>query len=94
MDNETVYRSNLIEDKSLLLARGISGYVEHLRDLDKEFPDVVHAHDYHSCACSIVAKQKLEEYNHKAALVFTIHLLSGKKCSWNYLGEDWCGIKK
>ena len=93
LDNEAVYRADLIEDKSLLWARGISGYVEHLRDLDKEFPDVVHAHDYHAVPAAIVAKQKLEAYNHKAALVFTIHLLSGKKCSWNYLGEDWCSIK-
>jgi starch synthase len=93
LDSETVYRSNLIEDKSLMLARGISGYVEHLRDLNKDPPDVVHAHDYHAVPAAIAAKQKLEEYNHKAALVFTIHLLSDKKCSWNYLGEDWCGIK-
>lgn len=93
LDDETVYRSNLIEDKSLLLARGISGYVEHLRDLKKEFPDVVHAHDYHAVPAAITAKQKLEEYNHEVALVFTIHLLSGKKCSWNYLGENWCGVE-
>lgn len=93
LDNETVYRSNLIEDKSLLLARGISGYVERLRDFNKEFPDIVHAHDYHSVPAAVVAKQKLEEYNHKMALVFTIHLLSDKKCSWNYLSEEWCGLK-
>lgn len=92
LDNETVYKPNLIPDKSLLLARGISGYVEHLRYLSKEFPDVVHAHDYHTVPAAIMAKQKLEQYNHKVASVFTIHLLSGTKCSWNYLGEDWCGV--
>lgn len=93
LDNETVYRSNLIEDKSLLLARGVSGYVEHLRDLKEELPDVVHAHDYHAVPAAIMAEQKLEQYNHKAALVFTVHLLSSKKCSWSYLGEDWCGVE-
>jgi starch synthase len=93
LDNETVYKPNLIPDKSLLLARGISGYIDHLQDTGKEFPDVVHAHDYHAVPAAIVTKQKLEEYNHTVALVFTIHLLSGTRCSWNYLGEDWCGIE-
>jgi starch synthase len=93
LDNEAVYKSNLIEDKSLLLARGISGYIEHLKDSKREFPDVIHAHDYHSVPAATLAKQKLEDYDHKAALVFTIHLLSSKRTGWNYLGQDWCGIR-
>ena len=93
LDDETVYRSGLIEDKSLLLARGISGYVDKLHYLNQNLPDVIHAHDYHAIPAAVLARQKLEEYYHKAALVLTIHLLSGKKCSWNYVGENWCGIK-
>jgi starch synthase len=93
LDDETVYRPGLIEDKSLLLARGISGYVDNLHDMSQNLPDVIHAHDYHAIPAAVLVKQKLEKYNRKAALVLTIHLLSGKKCSWNYIGENWCGIE-
>lgn len=93
LDDTAVYKPTLIEDKSLLLARGVSGYIDHLRNRDSRFPDIIHAHDYHSVPAAVLAKQKLEEYNHKAALVFTVHLLSGEKTSWNYLGQDWCGIR-
>jgi starch synthase len=93
LDDETVYRSGLIEDKSLLWARGISGYIDDLRDLGQSLPDVLHAHDYHAVPAAVLAKQKLEEHGHKAALVLTIHLLSGEKCSWNYVGKSWCGVE-
>lgn len=93
LDNDAVYRPTLIEDKSLLLARGVSGYIESLQNSSLRFPDIIHAHDYHSVPAAILARQRLEDYNHKAALVFTIHLLSGEKTSWNYLGKDWCGIR-
>jgi starch synthase len=93
LDERTVYKSGFIEDKSLLLARGVSGYVDRLHDLGISPADVIHAHDYHTIPAAVLAKQKLEGYNHRAALVLTIHLLSGTKCSWKYLGEDWCGIE-
>ncbi|MGB9756345.1 MAG: glycosyltransferase [Candidatus Bathyarchaeales archaeon] len=93
LDDAMVYRATQIEDKALLLARGISGYIDHLPTLEDGFPDIIHAHDYHAIPATVLAKQKLEEYNHKAAMVLTIHLLSNKKVSWNYLGENWCGIK-
>lgn len=93
LDDVTVYRADRIEDKALLLARGISGYVECLEELKQSPPDVIHAHDYHAVPAAVLAKQKLETRDHKAALVFTIHLLSGKKVLWNYLGENWCGIE-
>jgi starch synthase len=93
LDDVMVYRTTQIEDKALLLARGISGYIDHLQTSEGNFPDIIHAHDYHSIPAAVLAKQKLEEYNHKTALVLTIHLLSNKKVSWNYLDENWCGIK-
>jgi len=93
LDDTAVYRADRIEDKALLLARGISGYVESLKELKEPLPDVIHAHDYHAIPAAVLAKQKLEGHNHKIALVLTVHLLSGKKVSWNYLGEEWCGIK-
>jgi starch synthase len=92
LDEETVYKSGLIEDKSLLLAKGVSGYVDNLLRLGISLPDVIHAHDYHAIPAAVLAKQKLATYNHRAALVLTIHLLSGTKCSWKYLGDSWCGI--
>jgi starch synthase len=91
LDDATVYRTERIEDKAMLLARGIAGYVEQLK-LNQNMPDVIHAHDYHATPAAVLARQKLETYNHKAGLILTIHLLSGKKVSWNYLGENWCGI--
>jgi starch synthase len=93
LDEETVYKSGLIEDKSLLLARGVSGCVDNLQRLAMSPPDVIHAHDYHAIPAAVLAKQKLAAYNHRAALVLTIHLLSGTKCSWKYLGDGWCGIE-
>jgi starch synthase len=93
LDDTMVYKATQIEDKALLLARGISGYIEHLHTLKDDFPEIIHAHDYHAIPAAVLAKQKLEEYNHKTAMVLTIHLLSNKKVSWNYLGENWCGIK-
>jgi len=92
-DEKTVYKSGVIEDKSLLLARGVSGYVDRLHDLGISPPDVIHAHDYHAIPGAVLARQKLEGYNHRAALVLTIHLLSGTKCAWKYLGKGWCGIE-
>ena len=93
LDEEEVYKCGLIEDKSLLLARGVSGYVDHLYNLGRSPPDVIHAHDYHAVPAAVLARQKLEIHNHRAALVLTIHLLSGTKCSWKYLGDSWCGIE-
>lgn len=93
LDDAIVYRATQIEDKALLLARGISGYIDHLQTSEGDFPDIIHAHDYHSIPAAVLAKQKLEEYNHKTAMVLTIHLLSNKKVSWQYLGESWCGLK-
>lgn len=93
LDDAIVYSANKVEDKALLLARGTSGYIEHLKDTKQNFPDIIHAHDYHTIPAAVSAKQKLETYNHKTAFVLTIHLLSGKKVSWNYLGENWCGIE-
>jgi len=93
LDDEIVYKANRIEDKALLLARGVSGYVEHLRELGGNPPDVIHAHDYHAIPAAVLAKQKLEALDRKTALVLTIHLLSEKRVSWNYLGERWCGIE-
>ncbi|MEM3640463.1 MAG: glycosyltransferase [Candidatus Bathyarchaeia archaeon] len=93
LDDTIVYRATQIEDKALLFARGISGYVDHLKNSEGDFPAIIHAHDYHAVPAAVVAKQKLEEYGHKAAMVLTIHLLSNKKVSWNYLSENWCGIK-
>lgn len=93
LDDAMVYSANKIEDKALLLARGTSGYIEHLKDTKQNFPDIIHAHDYHAIPAAVSGKQKLETYNHKTAFVLTIHLLSGKKVSWNYLGENWCGIE-
>jgi starch synthase len=93
LDEETVYKSGLIDDESLLFARGVSGYVDRLHDLGRNPPEVIHAHDYHAIPAAVLARQKLESYNHRAALVLTIHLLSGTKCSWKYLGESWCGIE-
>jgi starch synthase len=93
LDEETVYKTGLIEDKSMLLARGISGFIDNSHRLDMSLPDVVHAHDYHAIPAAVLAQQRLAKYNQRAALVFSIHLLSGAKCSWRYLGDRWCGIE-
>lgn len=93
LDDAIVYRGAQIEDKALLLARGISGYIDNLQVSEDDFPDIIHAHDYHAIPAAVLAKQKLEEYNYEAAIVLTIHLLSNKKVSWQYLGENWCGLK-
>lgn len=93
LNDTIVYRATQIEDKALLLARGISGYINHLRISKSDFPDIIHAHDYHAIPAAVVAKQKLEEHSHKPVMVLTVHLLSNKKVSWDYLGENWCGIK-
>jgi len=93
LDDAIVYRATQIEDKALLLARGISGYIDHLQASEDNFPDIIHAHDYHTIPAAVLAKQKFEEYNYKTAIVLTIHLLSNKKVSWQYLGESWCGLK-
>lgn len=93
LDDEMVYRIGQIEDKALLLARGLSGYIENLKELKQHPPDIIHSHDYHALPAAVLAKQKLETRNQKTALVLTIHLLSEKKVSWNFLGESWCGIK-
>lgn len=93
LNDNIVYRATQIEDKALLLARGISGYINHLRISRGDFPDIIHAHDYHAIPAAVAAKQKLEGHGHKPVMVLTVHLLSNKKVSWNYLGENWCGIK-
>jgi len=93
LDETMVYRADRIEDKALLLARGTSACIEHLQDLKLPMPDILHAHDYHSVPAMILAKQMLEDRNWQPASMLTIHLLSNKKVSWNYLGEDWCGIQ-
>lgn len=93
LDDIMVYRATQIEDKALLLARGISGFIDNIKNSEGDFPDIIHAHDYHAIPAAVVAKQKLDEYGHKTTMVLTIHLLSNKKVSWNYLGENWCGIK-
>ena len=92
LDDPMVYRTDHIDDKALLLAMGISGYVENLKESRQLLPEIIHAHDYHAIPAAILAKQKTEISNGKPALVLTIHLLGGKKVSWTYLGENWCGI--
>ncbi|MEM2738376.1 MAG: glycogen/starch synthase [Candidatus Bathyarchaeia archaeon] len=93
LDDTMVYRVTKIEDKALLFARGIAGFIQQLQASREKFPDLVHAHDYHAVPAAVLAKQKFEEYDHKVAMVFTIHLLSGKRVSWKYLCKDWCGIE-
>jgi starch synthase len=93
LDDEMVYRTDHIDDKALLLARGTSGYIENLKESQQSLPEIIHAHDYHTIPAAVLAKQKTESSNWKPALVLTIHLLSGKKVSWIYLGENWCGIE-
>jgi starch synthase len=93
LDDPVVYRAERIEDKAFLLARGVSGFIENLGALGQAPADVLHAHDYHSVPAAVLAKQKLEDRDLHPATMLTVHLLSEKKVSWNYLGEDWCGIE-
>lgn len=93
LDDTMVYRTDHIDDKALLLARGASGYIANSKKSQQPLPEIIHAHDYHAIPAAVVAKQKTESSNWKPALVLTIHLLSGKKVSWAYLGENWCGIE-
>jgi starch synthase len=93
LDDPVVYRAERIEDKALLLTRGVSGFVENLDALGQAPADVIHAHDYHAVPAALLVKQKLNNRNLHPALMLTVHLLSEKKVSWNYLGEDWCGIE-
>lgn len=90
LDEKVVYAPGYIEDKALLLARAIKGYIENIEELGEQPPNILHAHDYHTIPAAVLAKQTL---NHKPALVLTIHLMSRIKVSWNYLNEKWCGIK-
>jgi len=93
LDEKVVYAPGYIEDKALLLARAVKGYIKNIEELKDRPPDILHAHDYHTIPAAVLAKQTLEKSNCKAALVITIHLLSKVKVSWNYLNEKWCGIK-
>jgi starch synthase len=93
LDDPMVYRTDYIDDKALLLARGVSGYIANLKESQQPLPEIIHAHDYHAIPAAVLAKQKTENSNGKPALVLTVHLLSGKKTSWTYLGEKWCGIE-
>jgi len=93
LDDPVVYRAEHIDDKALLLARGVSGFIENLDALGQAPADVIHAHDYHAVPAAVLAKQKLNDRNLHPALMLTIHLLSQKKVHWTYLGEDWCGIE-
>jgi starch synthase len=93
LDDPMVYRTDHIDDKALLLARGVSGYIANLKESQQPLPEIIHAHDYHAIPAAVLAKQKTESSNGKPALVITIHLLSDKKVSWAYLGENWCGIE-
>lgn len=92
LDDTMVYGTNHIDDKALLLARGTSGYIANSNG-SQPLPEIIHAHDYHAIPAAVLAKQKTESFDGKPALVLTIHLLSGKKVSWTYLGEKWCGIE-
>jgi starch synthase len=93
LDDPVVYRAEGIEDKALLLTRGVLGFVENLDALGQAPADVIHAHDYHAVPAAVLVKQRLNDRNLHPALMLTVHLLSEKRVSWNYLGEDWCGIE-
>jgi starch synthase len=93
LDDSVVYRAERIEDKALLFARGISGFIENMDALGLAPADIIHAHDYHAVPAAVLAKQKLIDRSLHPALMLTIHLLNEKKVSWTYLGEDWCGIR-
>jgi len=92
LDERVVYKTGLIMDKALLLARGIKGYIENLSEFDEQLPDILHAHDYHAVPAAVLAKQSFERLGHRVALVLTIHLLSKARVSWEYLDRRWCGI--
>jgi starch synthase len=76
-----------VEEKAALLARAVRAYAERYG-----FPDLVHAHDWHSVLAAVALKDLAESKGLAIPLVYTIHLSSSKCFPWHYASEAWAGL--
>ncbi len=76
-----------VEEKAVLLARAVRAYAERYG-----FPDLVHAHDWHSVLAAVALKDLAESKGLAIPLVYTIHLSSSKCFPWHYASEAWAGL--
>ena len=95
LDDRTLYDRDIMFEKMSLFTRTMKTYSDYVLATGSrsDFPDLIHANDWHMIPAAVAVKQSLEENRVTVPLVFTVHLLGRVSLPWHYGSEAWCGIK-
>ncbi|MBV6520008.1 MAG: Glycogen synthase [Gemmatimonadaceae bacterium] len=75
-EREAIYGESDDHRRFILFCRGVMAFMQHLREVDKWQPDVVHSHDWHSALVPNYIKTNYAYTFGHIATVFTIHNLA------------------
>jgi starch synthase len=95
LEASKIYDGEVTFQKMSLMARAMKDYMRFILSGDvRDWPDIIHAHDWHVVPAAVALKQTSFEMRVDVPLVFTIHLLSQAGLPWHYMSEDWSGVRE